>query len=620
MPDKPVGRRRRPGRRGAATGIAAGVFLAAGPGPPRAHADIADLIIDPIVSAADAGASPVTTAMPGEALASLPDGIGASGAGNVDDLFGTYLDTYLNDTVLAATQAWITSPIGNLGDGGAGSNIGGLPALGGAGGTGGLLGSDGMVGAAGTLPGVAPHSASGSGLPPIETTGSWLTDSDGQVVIMHGLNEVYKLPPYEPAADGFSNSDAAFLAANGFNVVRVGVIWSAVEPEPGVYDSAYLDSVAQTVQILANHGIYSILDMHQDAYSSVFGGEGAPAWATQTGGLPNPRLPFPLNEFFDPAETHAFDAFWSNADAPNGVGLEDDYTQMLEHVAYAFNGNPDVLGFEIMNEPEAGSQTLATLLGSPFFDSQELTPFYDQAAEAIRAVDPTTPILFEPNVLFGAGVPTHLGTVDATGTVFSFHDDCILGALGIDALCPAEDGLIVGEASAYAQAHHIPALLTEIDSAGNLPQITDAMQAADQSRVGWLNWAFSGQGDITTRAPHAESLVYDPELPPVGANVNTAMLTTLAQPYPQVVSGTPNTWSVDNGTFDFSYSTAEVDGMGRFPAGSQTTISAPTVAFPDGYDVQVTGGYVVSAPDAAELVIASQPGAKTITVVVNPQT
>jgi endoglycosylceramidase len=61
--------------------------------------------------------------------------------------------------------------------------------------------------------------------------------------------------------------------------------------------------------------------MHQDAYSSVFGGEGAPAWATQTGGLPNPRLPFPLNEFFDPAETHAFDAFWSNADAPNGVGL-----------------------------------------------------------------------------------------------------------------------------------------------------------------------------------------------------------------------------------------------------------------------------------------------------------
>ena len=52
-----------------------------------------------------------------------------------------------------------------------------------------------------------------------------------------------------------------------------------------------------------------------------------------------------------------------------------------------------------MNEPYPGSQALPTRLGSPFFDTQELNPFYDQATQAIRAVDPTTPILYEQNVI-----------------------------------------------------------------------------------------------------------------------------------------------------------------------------------------------------------------------------
>jgi endoglycosylceramidase len=112
--------------------------------------------------------------------------------------------------------------------------------------------------------------------------------------------------------------------------------------------------------------------------------------------------------------------------------------------------------------------------------------------------------------------------------------------------------------------------------------------------------------------------VYNPELPPTGSNVNTANLDTLAEPYPQLISGTPTSWSFNNGTFDFSYSTAEADGLGSFPGGSQTTISVPAVEFPDGYTVSVTGGEVVSAADAPELVIASDNGASTVSVVVTP--
>ncbi|MGA8547991.1 MAG: cellulase family glycosylhydrolase, partial [Mycobacterium sp.] len=469
---------------------------------------------------------------------------------------------------------------------------------------------------------VGDHAAGAtSGSDAIGTTGGWLTNSDGQVVIMHGLNEVYKIPPGEPSASGFSDDDAAFLAANGFNAVRLGVIWADLEPQPGVFDTAYLNSIEQTVQTLGNHGIHSILDFHQDAYSTEFGGEGAPAWAVQDGGLPNSPTSFPLNIFFNPAEQHAWDAFWTNADAANGVGLENNYAQMLEYVANAFNGNSNVAGFELINEPSPGGSTFfSTLFGSPYFDSQQLTPFYNQGADAIRAVDPTTPIFFEPNVLSNAGLPTDLGTVNATNTVLSFHDYCQfdLGVLG----CLPAVSAVVGNAEAYAQAHGIPAFMTEFGATSTQSQILAPLQGADLHQLGWTEWAYSGQGDITTSAspPGSESLVFNPELPPTGTNVNTANLETLAEPYPQLISGTPTSYFFANGTFDFSYSTAEADGMGNFPAGSETTIAVPSVEFPNGYDVVVTGGHVVSAPDAPELVIASDNGASTVSVVVSAAT
>jgi endoglycosylceramidase len=508
-----------------------------------------------------------------------------------------------------------------LGDGGDGGNAGdgtapdGLPALGGAGGDSSVLGLHGMVGDFGTTTGDP------SGADSLGTTGSWLTNSDGQVVLLHGLNEVYKVAPGEPSASGFSDDDAAFLAANGFNAVRLGVIWSDLEPEPGQFNAAYLASIEQTVQTLGNHGIYSIIDFHQDAYATEFGGEGAPAWAVQTDGAANPSLPFPYNEFFNPAEQHAWDAFWSNDNAPNDIGLEDNYAQMLEYVGNAFNGNSNVAGFELINEPSPGASTfLSTLLGGSFFDSQQLTPFYDQGADAIRAVDPTTPIFFEPNVLSNAGLPTDLGHVDATNTVLSFHDYCEfdLGSLGC---IPSVSG-IVGNAEAYAQAQGIPAFMTEFGATSDQAQISAPMQGADSNLIGWTEWAYSGQGDITTSAspPSSESLVYNPELPPTGTNVNTANLDTLAEPYPQVISGTPTSFSFANGTFDFSYSTEEADGMGSFAAGSQTTISVPAVEFPNGYEVSVVGGHVVSAPDAPELVIASNAGASTVSVTVTAAT
>jgi endoglycosylceramidase len=516
--------------------------------------------------------------------------------------------------------------LGGGGDGGTGGNsgVGGasttLPALGGAGGNAGLLGQHGAVGQSGTGAAFNQQDSSDA-VAPITSTGTWLTNGDGQVVLLHGVNEVYKLAPYEPSASGFTADDAAFLAANGFNVVRLGVIWAAVEPEPGVYDTAYLDSIQQTVNMLASHGIYTIIDMHQDLYSASLGGEGAPEWATQTGGQTNQNFGFPGGYYLNPAESAAWDNFWNNSNAANGIGLEDNYAKTWQTVAGYFSGNSGVIGYDIMNEPFPGSSWLPTLLGGPFFADQQLTPMYNQAAAAIRSVDPSTALYVEPanpavsEIPAILGAPVQLGTITDPNVVLAFHDYCAGSATS--SICGWLAKQQADTAAAFGKANNVPVFMDEFGASAAQSDLYAEMDAANQNLMSWSEWAYSGVGDITTSGnTDSESLVYNPALPPTGSNVNTSSLQVLATPYPQTISGTPIAYSTTNGTFTFNYSTVKADGSGSFAAGSRTTISVPTVEYPNGYSVFVTGGHVVSATNAPTLVIASDSGASAVQVVV----
>lgn len=160
-------------------------------------------------------------------------------------------------------------------------------------------------------------------------------------------------------------------------------------------------------------------------------------------------------------------------------------------------------------------------------------------------------------------------------------------------------------------------MMNEFGATSDVVTLTKEMKSGDRYLMSWAEWAYTGVGDITG-SPDVEGLVYDPTKPPVGDNVNTGNLLTLASPYPQMVSGTPMSWSFSNGTFTFGYSTAKVDGSGTFADGSLTTISVPGVEFSNGYQVTVTGGHVVSAVNAAQLVVASDSGVTAVNVVVSP--
>ncbi|MCV7385467.1 cellulase family glycosylhydrolase [Mycolicibacter longobardus] len=496
---------------------------------------------------------------------------------------------------------------GDAGDGDSIRSVAGhpLPALGGAGGNPGILGTHGAVGAFGTLAGGPP---TGSGA--FSTAGTWLTDADGRVLILHGVNQVNKGAPFTPEANHFNAEHAAYLAANGVNAVRVGIIWAGVEPNPGEIDYGYLASIKATVDLLAEHGIVSILDMHQDLYSDTITGigDGAPEWAVQTGDAININFGWPWNYPLNAAVNHAWDAFWSNSAGPTGIGLQNHYAAMFQAVAGYFNGHSHVAGYEIMNEPWPGSGYLSTALGNPFFDTQQLSPFYEQVTAAIRSVDPTTPILFEPNTLFGnLPVPTHVTPPDDDNLIFAFHSYCPwFEVLGSDIGCSAYEGFIMDQAAAYTQTHGLPGMLTEFGNTTVPGVISNATDAADRHGFGWLFWDYNNV------------LIGDMAQSPAGDNVATDAVLTLAAPYPQAVAGVPGNWSFTDGTFAFSYSTAMADGSGQFAAGAHTEISVPTSIYPDGYQVEVTGGNVVSAANAPVLVIASDGGANTVTVKVTP--
>jgi endoglycosylceramidase len=470
------------------------------------------------------------------------------------------------------------------------------------------------------VPALAPPAgADGLASSALRQAGRWLTDATGRVVILHGLNQVYKVAPYEPSADGFGDDDAAFLAANGFDAVRVGVIWAAVEPQPGGYDDAYLASIADTVNTLAAHGIVSLLDAHQDMYNEKFQGEGAPAWAVEDGGLPNPSLGFPGNYLANPAEWHTWQQFWKNAPAADGVGLQDHYAHMWAHVAAYFSANPAVAGYEIMNEPwpgTLGERCAVPFVGCASFDAGPLTAFYRRVDAAIRTVDTTHTVYFEPNVLFTQSDRTYVGRIADAHAGFSFHDYCSTAEFtNNDVLCPQQDNLTVSSANRFAQAHALPPLLTEFGATTNLANITEMTQVADKYRMGWLEWAYSGN-DKTSSSPNGQALVLDPSQPPTGANVLTGKLKALAEPYPQLVAGTPTSWSYKTGVFHLTYRTVRVSGGGSFGAGAQSQIAVPAVQYPGGYRVTVTGAHVVSAPNATQLLLDQLPGATTVQVTI----
>lgn len=228
---------------------------------------------------------------------------------------------------------------------------------------------------------------------PLSTRCGHLVDAQGRVVVAHGINArvdgVFDVAldmgraPLQPIPP-FTAEDAAEMRALGFNVLRLPMQWSGVEPLDGApFDEAYLARVAAVVDLARAAGLLVLLDLHQDAYSKEIGEDGAPRWAIVP--APDRLLEGPLTDLgarrTSAQVLRAFSTFFG--DGAEGERLRGRYARMAAAVATRFRGDAAVLGYEIFNEPVA-------------LESQVLR-LNAQVARALREADPGHLIVFEPD-------------------------------------------------------------------------------------------------------------------------------------------------------------------------------------------------------------------------------
>ena len=146
----------------------------------------------------------------------------------------------------------------------------------------------------------------------------------------------------------------------GITVVRLGYMWSGVNPADGVFNATYVAKVKTIVQRFAERGIYTLLDMHEDGLSSKFClYDGAPLWVINKS-TPKHAFPWPLKgtdcsrpwgeNLLSEAAATAYQDLYDNKE-----GMMDDLGKFWAYSAAQFKGNSNVIGYEIINEPFAGN-------------------------------------------------------------------------------------------------------------------------------------------------------------------------------------------------------------------------------------------------------------------------
>jgi endoglycosylceramidase len=454
--------------------------------------------------------------------------------------------------------------------------------------------------------------ASGCGIPPgaelgpvgpLSHDGRWLIDTTGRVVTLHGVNEVAKSAPYYPAAFGFGADDAEFLADYGFSAVRLGVEFQGLMPQPGQISQAYIDGLATTVQQLADHKIYVLLDFHQDGFGPKYTGNGFPEWMSLDDGLSNPPdSTFPTYYITNPALQRAFESFWANRIGPGGVGLQDRFVAGLTAVVQRFDDQPYVMGYELMNEPWPGANWGPCIQDAAVCAQMEhdlLRPFYDKATAAVRAITTTQQVYVEPFVLFNFGyLPTSIPGA-GSNDMLSWH------SYALDV--PHEES-VVDFAVAAGERDGVPPVATEFGATMDVATLDRLTGQMDGGIVSWMFWAYNEEIITNRSGPASIARVRD-----------QATFAALVRPYPLAVTGTPTATNFDpaTNTYTLTYSTTGPSGR-TYPAELDTVVSVPDLQYPDGYQVAVTGATITSVADAEALTLRTNPGCTTVTLTVTP--
>lgn len=229
-------------------------------------------------------------------------------------------------------------------------------------------------------------------------------------------------------------------------------------PVDGVYrhGSKYVEELKGFVERAASYGMYTLIEFHQDVISQYYCGEGLPRWAADEvheafpaefedevlellhrmsfdipvldaiedhvlrrfvrSNVPRARFPMPVADPFDvlasgprvytQQDCDRYEWFQYQMSFTAGTAYRRLFnlsSSTFQHVhaywkilAEAFLGDPNVLAFDLFNEPHPGSLLTEPWLMAPEQAEGRLAPFYSEIARAIHSIDPERLITFSP--------------------------------------------------------------------------------------------------------------------------------------------------------------------------------------------------------------------------------
>ncbi|CAK9048885.1 Endoglycoceramidase (EGCase) (Glycosphingolipid-specific enzyme) (GSL-specific enzyme) [Durusdinium trenchii] len=408
-------------------------------------------------------------------------------------------------------------------------------------------------------------------------------DTYGRVRIFHGVNAVLKVPPWLPQTDHFTSDNSLdaktmdLLQEWGFNVVRLGVMWPGVEPEPGQVDQGYLQRVRYVVDELKKRGIHTLADLHQDLGSRYFCGEGFPeayveellrdpsSQMSQVPRFPHPFPDLPRNESGVPSLQGCLQRLFSEYYSTYQVGalfaelyrsgsrLQDGFLRFWTAISNEFKDDPNLLGYELLNEPsgtclKAHDAFACRLSGHAMpvefnnkVEAYYLTPLYQAAARAIRETGAKQVIFYEGTVWPKVGADVFPGPALGAETqqALAYHIYCQPGdgdnwPSGL--VCDAAQEIFERTYYPFLHKYQMPGFMTEFGAVGGnkneMKHITNLLDAADKHFQSWSYWQLKTFRDFTTS--NTAEAIFTPD-----GQVEINKLSALSRTYAPAIAGRP---------------------------------------------------------------------------------
>jgi endoglycosylceramidase len=402
----------------------------------------------------------------------------------------------------------------------------------------------------------------------LHADGTLLRDELGRVVLLRGVDAGgrSKFAPYVPfdfADGGYATALSGYMdlaASWGIDAMRVPFTWAALEPAQGQQDSGWLAMYDQLLDAAWAHGIYTVVDFHQDVYSEVFCGDGFPGWTVPDAGPPHHDCGgWQLEYFQNTGMQAAFDAFW---DA--GSPVQAAYASAWDTMVARYKDKPGVIGFEPINEPGWGTEDENT------FSATTLTAFYGMMVQRMRAAAPSSLVFVDPPGYDGTVVQTSLTKPAGDGIVFAPHYYPIVVTMDPVA------GL--GTWQKIGAAWNVPVFLGEFGASyatptSSLTYMQSIWNALDTLGMSGTEWEYS-----IAAAPwnmETDGLVSaDGGENPVAAAV--------LRPFARAIAGSAITQSFDPASRTYTLTFT-------FEAGPVSEVSLPARAYPNGHTVTVSG-------------------------------